>query len=398
MADLLRLASGALAAHRLRSSLSALGIAIGIASVILLTSIGEGTRRYIIRQFSQFGANLLAVTPGKAKTLGIPGAFGGTTHFLTIDDAEALRRIAGVEKVVPVTYGTARVKARGRGRSVMVYGVTPDIPQAWRFRLRQGSFWPPGDPRRGPPLAVLGPTLARALFGKESPLGKFVRIGGVRFRVVGLMEPKGRILGFDIDDAAYIPVGRALRLFDLPELNEIDISYAHAGLAARVQEDVRRVLTARHGGTEDFTIVTQDAMLEVFNKVLGVVTMAVGAIAGISLLVGAIGILTTMWIAVGERIGEIGLARAIGASRSQVSALFLAESAALATLGGAVGAAAGLGLCPVLRLAVPGLPVETPLTYVLAAIAVSFATGVASGVLPARRAARLDPIEALRVD
>src|SRR5512139_101640 len=398
MRALLHLATGALRAHRLRSFLSMLGIAIGVAAVILLTSIGEGTRVYMVSQFTQFGTNILAINPGRSKTIGIPGVLGGTTRKLTIDDAEALGRISGVETVVPVTMGLARVEAGERGRSVSVLGATPDLPTLWRFGARQGSFWPRGDPRRSAPLAVLGPKLARELFGERSPLGEFVRIAGGRFRVIGVMEPKGQMMGFDIDDVAYVPVASAMQLFDQDELFEIDLIYSNAREAVRVEAEVKRLLALRHGGEEDFTVTSQEAMLDVFGKVMDVVTTAVGAIAGISLLVGATGILTMMWIAVGERTNEIGLARALGASRAQVQALFLAEAAALATVGGMAGVAIGLGVGGALRLVVPGLPVETPLRFVLAGLAVSVLTGLVSGVAPARRAASLDPIEALRAE
>jgi putative ABC transport system permease protein len=396
--DLLHLAAGSLRAHRLRSFLSMLGIAIGVAAVILLTSIGEGTRVYMLSQFTQFGTNILAINPGKAKTIGIPGVLGGTTRKLTIDDAEALARISGVETVVPVVMGNARVEAGERGRSVSVLGATPDLPTLWRFGARQGSFWPKGDPRRGAPLAVLGPKLARELFGDRSALGEFVHVAGGRFRVVGVMEPKGQMMGFDIDDLAYVPVASAMDLFDLDELMEIDLIYSVVRETARVEAEAKRVLAVRHGGTEDFTVTSQEAMLDVFGNVMDVVTMAVGAIAGISLLVGATGILTMMWIAVGERTSEIGLVRALGASRRQVQALFLAEAAALAGLGGVAGVVLGLGVGAALRLAVPGLPVETPLRFVVAGLVVSVATGLVSGVAPARRAALLDPIEALRAE
>ncbi len=398
MRDLLALALRAIRSHRLRSALSMLGIAIGIASVVLLTSIGEGTRRYVLDQFTQFGTNLLAINPGKPETTGIPGALGGTTHKLTIDDAEALGRLPGVEAVVPVTFGTARVEAGGRGRSVFVYGVTPEVPEVWKWKVRVGSFWPSGDPRRGGRQAVLGTKLKNELFGSGNALGELVRIGGARFRVVGLMESKGTFLGFDLDDSAYVPVATAMKLFNYDEVNEIDLTFHHAGLLERVESEVRRVLTARHGGKEDFTITTQAGMLEVFDNVMNVVTLAVGAIGGVSLLVGAIGILTMMWIAVGERTHEIGLVRSLGATRRQVQLVFLTEAAGLATLGGLGGIAAGVGLCAVLRAAVPGLPVFTPLPYALVAVAVSFTVGVASGVLPARRAASLNPIEALRAE
>jgi putative ABC transport system permease protein len=395
--DLVRLALGALRAHRLRSFLSMLGIAIGVAAVILLTSIGEGTRVYVLSQFTQFGTNIMAVNPGKSKTLGIPGVLGGSQRKLTLDDAEALARIPGIETMVPVTMGLARVEGGGRARSVSVLGATPDLPTLWRFGARQGSFWPKGDPRRGSAVAVLGPKLARELFGAASPLGELVRIAGGRFRVIGVMQPKGQMMGFDVDDIAIVPVASALGLFNQDELFEIDLIYGNMNETERVAAEVRRVLAVRHG-EEDFTVTTQAAMLDVFGKVMDVITMAVGGIASISLLVGATGILTMMWIAVGERVGEIGLLRALGATAAQVQTMFLAEAIALATLGGLAGIAIGLGLGALLRLAVPGLPVETPVRFVLAGLATSVATGLVAGVAPARRAAALDPIEALRAE
>jgi putative ABC transport system permease protein len=396
MGDLLRLAFGAIRGHRLRSILSMIGIAIGVAAVILLTSIGEGTRRYILAQFSQFGTNLIAIHPGRSKTSGMPGAFGGSTRHLTIDDAQALARIPGVTSVVPTAVGTARVEAGPRARNVPINGVTPDVQEVFDFRTRIGSFWPAGDPRRGASVVVLGPKLARELFVDESPLGEMVRVGGARLRVLGVMEPKGEMLGFDLDDTAYVPVATAMRLFNLRELAEVDLTYTPADATERIVSEVKRVLGDRHGGEEDFTVTTQEAMLEVFGNVMGMVTLAVGAIAGISLVVGAIGILTMMWISVSERTVEIGLVRAIGASRGQVATLFLAEAAALALVGGIAGLVVGLGCSAALRWAVPGLPVETPLVFVAAALGTSLGVGLLSGLLPARRAARLDPIEALR--
>ncbi len=394
--DLTALALGAVAAHRLRSFLSMVGVAIGIASVILLTSIGEGTRSYILTQFTQFGTHILVINPGKSKTLGLPGVLGGTTHELTLDDAVALGRLPQIESVVPLAFAQARVEAEGRGRSVFIYGVTPELSRVWQFDVRQGGFWPAGDPHRGPSLAVLGPTLKRELFAEGDALGEFVRIAGRRLRVVGVMEPKGDMMGFDLDDAAYIPVSVAMQIFNMNELSEIDAVYHAAIPAARAAAAARELLIRRHDGHEDFTLLTQEAMVQVFGNVMDVITLAVGAIAGISLLVGAIGILTMMWISVGERTAEIGLVRALGATRGQVQGLFLVEAAALAVIGGSLGIGAGLGLCSLLRAAVAGLPVETPPEFVAAALGVSLATGLLSGVLPARRAAGLDPIEALR--
>jgi putative ABC transport system permease protein len=396
--DVLRFSSGALRGNPLRSVLSMLGIAIGVAAVVLLTSLGEGTRRYIVAQFSQFGTNVLAVNPGKTETGGMPGMLGGTTHKLTLDDMEAIARLPEVQGVVPMVVGQARVEGGGRGRSVFVYGTTSALPEVLTFEIGQGSFLPPGDPSRGASVAVLGPKLKQELFGEENALGHFVRVAGARLRVIGVMVPKGRMLGFDIDDAVYIPVATAMQVFNLDEVGEIDVSFAHEGMTDRVVEAVKLVLTDRHGGKEDFTLTTQTAMLEVFGKVMDVITASVAVIAGISLLVGAIGIFTMMWISVGERVSEIGLMRALGATASQVHRIFMLEALLLTLLGGLAGLAIGLGGASLMRSLVPGLPVHTPFEYVVAALAMSALAGLLSGVGPARRAADLEPVDALRTE
>jgi putative ABC transport system permease protein len=396
--EFLSLAWGAVAAHRLRSALTMLGILIGIAAVILLTSIGEGTRRYVLDEFTQFGTNIMAINPGKTNTSGAPGALAGTTKKLTLEDSEALRRVPGVQKVVPVVMGMARVEAGERGRSVFIYGVNSEISAVWKFRVRQGTFLPPGDPRRASPLVVLGPKLKREIMGEQNALGRYVRIGGFRFQVIGVMEPKGLLLGWDVDDSAYIPVASAQRVFNRDELIEIDLLFSHQMATATVAEEVRRTLIARHDGDEDFTITTQTEMLEVMDNVMGIVSIAVGGIGAISLVVGAIGILTMMWISVNERTSEIGLVKAIGAGSGQILGLFLLEAALLSLVGGALGIAAGMGAAWTIKLVLPALPVHTPLRYVIAALAISLAVGLLSGALPARRAAGLDPVEALRAE
>jgi len=396
--DLIRFAGGAVWAHRLRSILSLIGIAIGIGAVIVLTAIGEGTRHYVLAQFTQFGTNILAINPGKIKTLGIPGILGGTTHKLTLQDADALLRIPGVEAVVPMAMGMGRVEAEGRGRSVNVFGVTSDMPAVWRFTIGQGEFLPEGDWDRATSVAVLGPKMKRELFADRKALGEIIRIAGYRFRVIGVMEPKGQILGFDLDDAVYVPVANAMRMFNLDELMEVDVAYQSAHMVDRVVEAVRQILIDRHQGTDDFTITTQAAMLESLNEIMQIVTLAAAGIAGISLIVGAIGILTMMWISVGERVSEIGLLRAIGARSQQIFLIFLVESVMLAVLGGGLGVFLGMLGAFFFTVAIPDLPVFVDEKYLVLGLLVATCTGLLSGVAPARRAIRIDPVEALHAD
>ena len=352
----------------------------------------------MISQFSEFGTNVLSIQPGKRKTSGVPNAFRGTQQKLTIDDAEALGRVPMFETVTPSAVGQARVEGGGRGRSVFVHGVTADFPNVMKFTVRQGSFIPPGDPRRGGSVAVLGPQLKRELFGDANALGEFVRIAGSRLRVIGVMEPKGQVLGMDIDDAAYIPVATAMRIFNLEELQEINVVFRHEGQTEEAIEVVREILIDRHRGEEDFTIISQTEMLAVFGRVMDVVTFGVAVIAAISLLVGSIGIFTMMWISVGERVSEIGLMRAIGATARQIQIVFLTEAILLTMMGGLSGLLVGLLATVAIRIGIPGFPAGAPIEYVVAALGVSAVAGLLSGVGPARRAAELEPVEALRTE
>lgn len=394
--DFMYLAVGAVRAHRLRSALTTLGIAVGVAAVVLLTSIGAGIHQYVLSEFTQFGTNLIAVTPGRTTTHGLPGLLK-TIRPLTIEDAQALEHIPRVEAVVPAIQGNAQVETLGKSRRTAVYGVGSKFPLTFRFRVGAGRFLPPDDPQAARAFAVLGATLKHELFGATNPLGQRIRVGGDRYRIIGIMEPKGNVLGWDIDDAVYIPAAKALELFNRESLMEVDLLYAAGASIDEIVAGIRRILTSRHG-FEDFTITTQEQMLEVLGSILNILTFAVGALGGISLLVGGVGILTIMIIAVNERISEIGLLRALGAGRQQVLTLFLGEATLLAALGGLVGLALGVGGAELLHAFVPGLPVHTPWTYVLLAECLAVAIGLAAGVFPARRAARLEPVEALRAE
>ncbi len=395
--DLIRLSSGSLIAHKLRSFLTALGIAVGIAAVVLLTSIGEGIHRFVLSEFTQFGTNLIAITPGKTETFGMSAAVISNVRPLSLEDAEALGRIEHVMAVVPMVQGNAKVEAGNRDRRTMVFGIGSEVPQVWQMNVTMGRFLPDDDQRSARAYAVLGAKLRHELFGNDNPLGSRIRVGGVRYRVLGVMEPKGQMLGFDLDDAVYIPAGKALELFNRESLMEIDLLYRTGAPVDEVVSGATRLMLNRHGH-EDFTVITQQQMLEILGSILNVLTFAVGALGGISLLVGAVGIFTIMTIAVNERVSEIGLLRALGAARSHVLGLFLGEATVLAAVGGFSGLVLGAGLAGLLGMLVPALPVHTSWNYVLAAEGLAIILGVIAGVLPARRAAELQPVEALRTE
>jgi putative ABC transport system permease protein len=384
-----------LASHRLRTFLTALGIAIGIAAVILLTSIGEGLHRFVIAEFTQFGTNIISVTPGRIQTRGLSLGAVNTIRPLSVDDAIALRRAPHVQLTSPAVQGNGEVVYAGRTRRVTIYGVGADMARAFSMRVAAGEFLPQDDPRAARAFVVLGSKVARELFGAANPLGARLRVGAERYRVVGVMETKGQVLGFDLDDTVYIPAGRALDMFNRESLMEIHVTYDPTAPLAEVEAGLRRILTARHGG-EDFTVTPQQKMLEVFGTVLNAITFAVAAIGAISLVVGGVGILTILTIAVAERTAEIGLLRALGATRRRVLLLFLGEAALLAALGGIAGLAIGWGIAGAIKLALPALPLHVPWLYAVLAELVAVGVGLAAGVMPARRAALLDPLDALR--
>jgi putative ABC transport system permease protein len=397
LADSLQLAVRAITAQRLRSFLTLLGIAVGIAAVILLTSIGEGIHRFVLGEFTQFGTNVVTVVPGKTKTGGSPSGLPSSARPLSLDDARALERLPHVVAVTPNVRGNAELAANGRTRRTLIYGVNASLPMVFKSTVQSGQFLPEEDEGSARAFVVLGAKVKEEMFGADNPLGQRLRIGGLHFRIIGVLAPKGQFLGVDLDDTVFVPAVRAQELFNREGLDEINIAASEGVPSALVAAAIKERMIARHG-REDFTIVTQEEMLKTLSNILNVLTMAVGALGGISLLVGGVGIVTIMTIAVSERTGEIGLLVALGARRRTILLLFLGEAVALSALGGLLGLLLGIGLAQAIHFAAPALPVHTPLSFVLLAEAVAISIGLAAGVLPARRAAGLDPVEALRTE
>jgi putative ABC transport system permease protein len=381
--DALRYAWRSISAQRTRSFLTLAGIAVGITAVILLTSIGKGIHGFVLGEFSQFGTNVVGISPGRtAARGGGPTGLPTSVRPLTLEDAQALQHVPGVVGVVPTSWGNAEAQARGRLRRTIVYGVSADALPVFNMQVAVGQFLPGEGADAARSFVVLGAKLKQELFGADNALGERLRLGGQSFRVVGVLAPKGQFLGLDLDDTAFVPAARAMELFNRDGLTEIHLTYAEGASSKAVAAAAESVLKARHGRA-DFTVTTQEEMLGTLSNILDILTMAVG-------------IVTIMTIAVAERTHEIGLLLALGSRRGTILRLFLGEAVVLAVLGSLLGVAVGFGLAQLIRLFVPALPVSTPLPYVLLAVASSAVIGLLAGVLPARRAARLDPVDALR--
>lgn len=384
----------ALLGNRKRSVLTLSGIAIGIASVALLTSIGEGLRLYLLDSFSQFGTRIVAVTPGKVTTQGIPGMLKSIKP-LTIDDAERLRDIPFVELVVPLVGGTGRIEAGELARDSDIFGVGHEAAKAWKMEVALGRFLPSDNPQAPRAYAVLGQKMKQELFGLRNPLGELVRVGEMRFRVVGVMEPKGQFLGFDLDDVIYIPTHLALQLFNQESLMEVDVVFSEQSTSTEISRRISERLEALHG-SEDFTLFTQEDMLSSLDKILGLLTLAVAGLGGVSLLIGGVGVLTIMTISLRERTSEIGLLCALGCTRDRILLLFLGEAICLATVGGLAGLTLVVALVLFLQGVIPGLPLALNSGYLMAALLLSSLIGLVAGIAPAVNASRRNPIEALR--
>lgn len=392
--DWLRLVFSSLRFNPLKSLLTSLGIAIGITAVTLLTSLGEGVRGYVLDNFSQFGSRIIAVLPGKDDTSGMGGLLS-SVRFLTLADAQSLARLPHAEYVVSNVQGSGTIKHGALSRNSEILGTTGNFVEAWDFPLAYGKFIPQNYGQNSPAHAVLGSKIKQELFASSNPLGKFVRIAGQRYRVVGVMQAKGSMLGFDLDDMVYIPADKALTLFNREGLMEIDLVFSAQTRSQAMADSMRALLINRHG-QEDFTLVTQDEMLSSLDNILSLLTLGIAALGSISLLVGGVGIFTIMTTNIRQRSSEIGLLRAIGISRNQLLSLFLGEAILLSLVGGLLGMLVALMIAGLTLLFAPAFPMTPNPIYLLLAILISALIGLISGIYPAWNASKLSPVYALR--
>lgn len=396
-ADLLSFAWQVVRGYRARTFLILLAMAIGVAAVVTVSSIGEGARLYVVNQFGSLGTNLVIVLPGRSETTGgIPGfVLGATPRDLTLDDALALLRSPAVRRIAPLIVGAGDVRFGSRIRESPVVGSTAELLEVRHMELAQGSFLPEGDPHHSQPVCVIGTKVASELFGSRQALGEWLRIGDRRFRVVGLLARQGQSLGFNTDELVVIPVAAAQALFNTESLFRILVEAKSREQIQVAKADAEEVIRLRHEGERDVTVITQDAVLATFDRILRALTLAVGGIAAISLAVAGILVMNVMLIAVTQRRREIGLLKALGATGGSIRLMFFTEAAFLAMGGAIVGLAIGEAARALISQFYPDIPFTAPWWALIAAPGTAIGTAVIFTLAPARRAARLDPVQAL---
>ncbi len=383
-------------ASRGRTILTLLAMAIGVSSVILLISLGDSGRRYVMDQFASLGTNLLIVIPGRSETTGgPPPLLGETPRDLTLDDAIALKQSTAIRRVAPIIAGSAPVSFKQLEREMIVLGSSADLFEARRLTMGQGSFLPPGDLDRGGNFCVIGSKGKTELFGNNQALGKWLRIGDRRFRVIGVLADTGVSLGEDLGEVVIIPVATAQSLFNRVSLFRIVVEAVNEDAVGRAKKAILSIIKARHEGEDDITVITQDAVLATFDKIFRTLTLTVGGIAAISLVVAGIMIMNIMLVAISNRRSEIGLLKALGAARSQIMGLFLTESALLSTAGAFFGFILAFSAMKLLAGFFPEYNLALVPWSPFIASGLALGTGIIFGVLPARRAAMLEPALAL---
>ena len=395
--DTLRFARDAAAGYPLRTALSVLAMAIGVAAGVVLTALGDGARRYVVDQFSSLGSNLVIVLPGRSATGGFSpaNAVTRTPRDLTVDDTAALLRSPSVRRAAPLTAGTSEISFGGRLREVIVAGTVHNYQYIRNFQVAQGQFLPDEDWNRAIPVAVLGTKIREEIFGNQPAVGQMIRLGDRRVRVIGVLKPTGQGLGMNTDEVVFVPVAFAQSMFNSNTLFRVLIEARSRDHLLAAKREASEVLKTRHGGEEDVTVITQDAVLATFDRLLRALTAAVAGIGAISLAVAGILVMNVMLVAVTQRTGEIGLLKALGAPGGVIRRAFLAEAAMLSLFGAAAGYALGEAGAWAIRALYPVYPAYPPSWAVIAALATALTTGLLFGILPARRAERMDPVQAL---
>jgi len=395
--DIFRFAWRSLTAGRVRAALMLLAMAIGIAAVVIVTALGEGARRYVTQEFANLGTNLVLVFPGRSETAGTgPGLLiTRAERDLTVEDATAIRHVRWVTRVAPVSVGTAEASRGQYNREVPVVGTNSDWAELRRMPVTEGAFLPADETGAATAVCVLGWTVRKEFFGNGPAVGEWLRLGDRKFRVIGVLPLRGQGLGMNTDEMVLVPVNTAQELFNSTSLFRIIVETSSREMNQQVRDEVEELLAKRHQGERDVTVMTEDAVLGTFDDILVALTLAIAAIASISLVVAGVLITNLMLIAVSQRRTEIGLLKALGASQPQIRNIFLSEALVLAATSGVLGVLAGEAGVVLIRILYPAFPAFVPAWVIGAALVSALITGTLFSLLPARRAAQLDPILAL---
>lgn len=394
--EVLKIALHGLASNKMRSLLTMLGVIIGVGSVITLVSIGEGVKSSISSQIQGLGSNLILVTPGGGKA-GVNVSTLGAVNRLTYDDALAVERNAdSVKNVAPVIESSAYIQYKS-GKTTLVSGTTESYAEVRNFPVRSGDFFSRGDIRGYRPVAVIGDTVCKELFPGQNPLNKTLMINSKDYEIIGVMEKKGRTLTIDNDDRVFIPITAAESLFNTKQVSMMFIQSESPKAVSTAVDETKRIITDRHKKM-DFAVSEQKDILNAFEGITGTLTQMLGGIAGVSLFVGGIGIMNIMLVTVTERTREIGIRKSVGAKRRDIMFQFLSESMFISAFGGLLGIGAGIGGTRMLKDVVPKLPTIISPWSIGVAFLFALLVGLFFGIYPARKAARLSPIEALRYE
>ncbi len=395
-ADVVGFAYRAFAGHRVRTLLLFIAMSIGVGSVIVLSTLGDGARSYVVGQFSSLGTNLLIILPGRSETVGgPPPLLGVTPRDLTLADSEALLRIRGIQYSAPIIVGAAPVSRADREREVTVLGSTSHLYHIRKLEMAYGRFLPDDEAMKQAAVCILGHKTKTELFGGEPALGQSLRIGEYRFRVIGVLAPMGESLGMDMSDVVIIPVAFAQSLFNTSSMFRIIVEADSREIMDRAKKAILRTIKMRHEGEDDVTVVSQDAVLATFDKIFTVLTLAVASIGAISIAVAGILIMNVMLIVVSQRRAEIGLLKALGATRKQIVVLFIAEAIIVSSIGSACGVMLAHASVWGIEKLFPVLPLQVPFWSLAVAVAIALMVGIVFAVLPALNAAKLDPVVAL---
>ncbi|MGC8845188.1 MAG: ABC transporter permease [Candidatus Hydrogenedens sp.] len=397
--ELIRTAIIALNQNKMRAALTALGVIIGVMSVILLIALGESAQAYVEREFAIMGSNVIIITPGKQETTGMFPISAGSHKKLTYEIARQVKRkVPGIIGVASNTLGLANIRYKNRQRNVLLIGTTPDFEKVRQLYTQIGRFLTEEDIERNSRVCIIGTTVKKELFGTHRALYEKISINGSKHTVVGILEERGMALGIDLGDIVIIPLPSAQRIFNVEEVMEILIGARTQEDIPRATESARKIVRSAHDNEEDFTITNQDSMLSAFSRIFSMLRLMLVGIACISLLVGGIGIMNIMLVSVRERTREVGIRMAVGATRTDIGLQFLVESITLSVLGGMTGIFLGFMGSAIIRALYPNLPIGLSLWSVMTAFLFSSAVGVISGVYPALKAASVDPVEALRYE